>query len=99
MNQTADKKIYAGLFLVTMATLMLEILLTRIYSVTMYYHYAFLAISIVMFGMTIGAVIVYILPESFKKGEARTLLSKNAYLFSVSIFICFLFHMIIPFSL
>ena len=45
---------YGGLFFVTLATLMYEILLTRIFSVTMWYHFAFLAISIVLFGMTAG---------------------------------------------
>ncbi len=42
--------VYAGLFCVTLATLMHEILLTRIFSVTMWYHFAFMAISIAMFG-------------------------------------------------
>ncbi len=34
---------YAGLFLVTLSTLMYELLFTRIFSVTMWYHFAFLA--------------------------------------------------------
>ena len=42
------KRGYLGLFVVTLATLMYEILLTRIFSVTMWYHYAFMAISIAM---------------------------------------------------
>jgi hypothetical protein len=56
---TARKPTFAGVFAVTMATLMHEILLTRIFSVTMWYHYAFLAISIALFGMTVGALVVY----------------------------------------
>ena len=43
---------YLGLFLVTLATLAYQILLTRIFSVTIWYHFAFLAISIAMLGMT-----------------------------------------------
>ena len=42
---------YVGLFLIALATLMYEILLTRIFSVTMWYHFAFVAVSIAMFGM------------------------------------------------
>ena len=56
---------YAGLFMVTLATLMYEILLTRIFSVTMGYHFAFMAVSIAMFGMTVGALIVYLFPQRF----------------------------------
>jgi hypothetical protein len=51
---------YAGLFLIAMATLMLEVLLTRIFSVTLWHHLAFVAVSIAMFGLTLGAVIVFI---------------------------------------
>ena len=51
--------VYAGLFLVTLATITYEIALTRIFSITMWYHFAFVAISVAMFGMTVGALIVY----------------------------------------
>ena len=35
--------VYLGLFFVALSTLMYEILLTRIFSVTMMYHFAFVA--------------------------------------------------------
>jgi hypothetical protein len=41
---------------------MYEVLLTRVFSVTMWYHFAFMAISMAMFGMAVGAVVVYLLP-------------------------------------
>jgi len=43
---------YAALGLVTAATLMLQIIETRIISVTSWYHLAFFIISIAMFGLT-----------------------------------------------
>jgi spermidine synthase len=46
--------------LTTLATLLLELSLTRIFSVVFYYHMAFLAISIAMFGMGIGGVLSYV---------------------------------------
>ncbi|MCS6778791.1 MAG: class I SAM-dependent methyltransferase [Geminicoccaceae bacterium] len=49
----------AGLFLICMAVLMLQILQTRILSVVSHYHLAFFAISMAMFGMTAGALLVY----------------------------------------
>ena len=58
----ATVRTYAGLSLVTLATLMLQILLTRIFSVTLWYHFAFMAVSIAMFGMTMGAILVYLRP-------------------------------------
>jgi hypothetical protein len=56
---------YTGIFLVALATLVLEILLTRITSVMTWYHMAFFVISLVMLGMTAGAVIVFALPAQF----------------------------------
>jgi hypothetical protein len=46
--------------LTTMATLLLELSLTRIFSVVFYYHFAFLAISIALFGLGVGGVLSYV---------------------------------------
>jgi len=47
-------------FLTTMATLLLELSLTRIFSVVFYYHLVFLAISIALFGLGLGGVFSYV---------------------------------------
>ena len=52
--------------MVTAATLMLQIIETRIISVTSWYHLAFFVISIAMFGLTGGAVFVYLHRERFR---------------------------------
>ena len=57
---------YAGLGLITAATLMLQIVETRIISVISWYHLAFFVISIAMFGLTAGAVWVYLRPETYR---------------------------------
>jgi hypothetical protein len=88
---------YAGLFMVTLATLMYEILLTRIFSVTMWYHYAFLAISVAMFGMTVGAICVYLLPGYFSQEKVKYHLTLSSFLFSLSIILCSLTFLSIPF--
>jgi hypothetical protein len=64
-NTRVNRNLYYGIFLIALSTLMYEILLTRIFSVTMGYHFAFMAVSIAMFGMTVGALIVYLLPARF----------------------------------
>jgi SAM-dependent methyltransferase len=50
---------YAGVVLTTLATLLLELALTRIFSVVFYYHFAFLAISIALFGLGAGGIFSY----------------------------------------
>lgn len=91
------KQIYAGLFLVTLATLMFELLLTRIFSVTMWYHFAFMAISVAMFGMTAGAMLVYFFPAYFSPEQAQHRLASSSLGFSAAIVLSILTHLSIPF--
>lgn len=90
------KQTYLGLFMITLATLMYEILLTRIFSVTMWYHFAFMAISVAMFGMTAGAILVYLLPHYFTQQRAKYHLTLSSLLFAASIVASFLTHLQIP---
>jgi hypothetical protein len=53
-------QLYLGLAFTTLATLILELALTRIFSVVFYYHFAFLAISIALFGLGAGGVFSYV---------------------------------------
>src|SRR3989338_3784632 len=91
------KKIYAGIFLVALATLMFEVLLTRIFSVTMWFHFAFVAISIAMFGMTVGAILVYLYPGFFTEQKAPRHMAVSALFFSCTLIAGFLVHLYTPF--
>ncbi len=51
----------AGIAATSAALLMTELALTRIFSVTMFYHFAFLAISTALFGLSASGVLVYVL--------------------------------------
>jgi hypothetical protein len=77
---------------------MLEIALTRIFSVTMWYHFAFVAISVALFGMTVGALIVHLLPRRFPHAEVGRQLWVFALLFGIAIAACFAIQLAIPFT-
>lgn len=94
----ASPRTCAGLFLLTLATLMFEILLTRIFSVTMWYHYGFMAISMALFGMTVGAVIVYLRPARFPQGRTKRALALSALGFSIAMVMSVVAHLTIPFG-
>lgn len=87
------RRTYVGLFLVTLATVMYEIVLTRIFSVTMWYHFAFVAISVAMFGMTVGALVVYLVPRLFPQARVDEQLAWSALGFGVAIVVSFELHM------
>src|SRR5262249_12729741 len=97
-RSAASPRLYAGLFLVTLATVMYEIVLTRIFSVTMWYHFAFVAISVAMFGMTVGALIVYLRPARFPAERLSRQLGASALLFGLTVVASFLTHVVIPFT-
>ena len=60
LSPTQWPQVYLCVALTTMATLLLELSLTRIFSVVFYYHMAFLAISIALFGLGAGGVFSYV---------------------------------------
>src|SRR6059058_2949152 len=64
-----------GVALVSAALLMTELALTRIFSVTMYYHFAFLAISIALFGLSASGVAVYLARRRLARVDSHLLLS------------------------
>ncbi|MBI5083668.1 MAG: hypothetical protein HZB13_03595, partial [Acidobacteria bacterium] len=66
-RSSAWPTLYAAVGLTTAATLILELSLTRIFSVIFYYHFAFLAISIALFGLGAGGVLSYYVTA---RGEA-----------------------------
>lgn len=90
---------YPGIFLVCLSTMMLQILLTRIFSAAVKYHFAFVAISIAMFGMTVGALIVYLRPRLFQADRAPFQLAIWSLGFSLTIVLSFLLHRGSPLSL
>jgi hypothetical protein len=90
--------VYPALFLTTLSTLMFEVLLPRIFSVTMFYHYAFMAISIAMFGMTLGAVIVFLRSEKYLRTDPYRQMAINCLIFSLSMVLSFLVYLRIPFA-
>ncbi len=94
---SVSRNTYIGIFLVALSTLMYEILLTRIFSVTMGYHFAFMAVSLAMFGMTVGAIIVYIFPHKFPQAKINIILTRQALYFSIATLLSFLIHLFIPF--
>lgn len=92
-----QRKANCSIFLTALATLIYEILLTRIFSVTMGYHFAFMAVSIAMFGMTAGALIVYFFPVYYSAENISRRLMQSSFLFSVTIIASFFYHLYVPF--
>jgi len=92
------RSLYLTIFLLSLAGLALENSLTRIFSITMWYHYAFMAISVAMLGMSTGAVKVYISDfSSLSKEKIDELIAKYCRYFSLFTILSLFSLLSIPF--
>lgn len=59
----SKSRMLSGVLVMSLASLLLELSLTRLFSVTLFYHFAFLAISIALLGLGAGGVCAYLLKD------------------------------------
>jgi SAM-dependent methyltransferase len=75
----ADRRTHlAGIAVMSFASLLLELALTRLFSVILFYHFAFLAISIALLGLGAGGVVAYLERNRLAQWDTRMLGSRLA---------------------
>ena len=67
--------------------MLLELALTRLFSVVLFYHFAFLAISIALLGLGAGGVSAYLLKQRLARFPTRTLAARLCLVNSVLVFL------------
>ena len=72
-TEISERTLLAGLALTSFSALLLELALTRLFSVVLFYHFAFLAISIALLGLGAGGVFAYLLKSRLSAFGTRTL--------------------------
>src|SRR5882757_4417559 len=75
---------YFAIFVAASATLSYQILITRFFSVMLYYHFAFAAISLAMLGLTRGAMQVYNNPVRYTAERVGPEFARHASRFAIS---------------
>jgi spermidine synthase len=71
-----ERTLLSGLALCSFAALLLELALTRLFSVVLFYHFAFLAISIALLGLGAGGVFAYLFRGRLEAIETRQLAAR-----------------------
>ena len=89
------RRLAGALYLVTLATVMFEVLLTRVFSLSMWYHFAFMAISIAMFGMTVGALVVFLRPQAWPEAALSASMARCAAAFAATMALVILLHTVL----
>src|SRR5438552_2018169 len=80
-----------GVALVSSTLLMTELALTRIFSVVMYYHFAFLAISIALFGLSASGVFAFTFRRRLDRFSTDALLSAESVVYALCTLIALFF--------
>src|SRR5262247_3529523 len=89
--------IHLAVFLITLSGLIFEIGLTRIYSATIWYHFAFVAVSIALLGWGLGGIVAHIW-RRFRLSSSEHA-AAAALLYGLSLPVCLWFLVRYPFDI
>lgn len=87
---------YAGVFLISGLVMSLQILQSRLFSVTSWYHLSFLVISMAMFGLTLGALKIYRSSEEEQRKDYGLIARKHSMAFGFFILLALAGQLYIP---
>jgi len=89
----------AAIALTSFSALLLELALTRLFSVVLFYHFAFLAISVALLGLGAGGVFAYLWRQWLTRFPTRRLAATLCTINSVAIFLALEIVLHVPVSL
>lgn len=72
-QEISPRRLLAGISAVSFSTLLLELAATRLFSVILFYHFAFLAISVALLGLGAGGVFAHLSRERLARRGTRAL--------------------------
>src|SRR5580704_1250528 len=86
-TEIPERTLLTGLALTSFAALLLELSLTRLFSVVLFYHFAFLAISIALLGLGAGGVFAYLFRIRLARTDTRALAARLCIDSSILVFV------------
>jgi len=86
----------AGVFVLSLALLLCELVLVRIFSVTLWYHFAFMAVSVALLGFAAGGVQVSLQPDT-PEAASGPVLARTARRFALGMLLSLLVLFGVPF--
>src|SRR6478672_4962671 len=97
--QSPDRALLFGMALCSFAALLLELALTRLFSVVLFYHFAFLAISIALLGLGAGGVFAHLWKSWLGRFATRNIAMATSALSAITIPIVLEIVLHVPVSL
>ncbi len=87
--------LYLGIFLIALSTLVLEIALTRVFSVSLWYQFGFMIISTALLGFGASGSWLAVRRDAFE-GDIYAKLTRSTLFYSISVLIAFFVMVHIP---
>ena len=84
MRVSPPSRLDCGILLVSCSVLLVELLLTRIFSVTMFYHLSFMVVSLAMLGFGASGLLVNLFPQRFREENLAAQLVVSCIFFAVT---------------
>ena len=97
--QPTDPTLLFGIALTSFSALLLELALTRLFSVVLFYHFAFLAISVALLGLGAGGVFAYLRRSWLARFATRPLAATLCTINAAAIFLALEIVLHVPVSL
>jgi hypothetical protein len=85
VKQSDGKILAAGIGLSSFSALLLELSLTRLFSVVLFYHFAFLAISVALLGLGAGGVFAFVWKKRLNRWQSRSIAAAASALSALAI--------------
>src|SRR5271156_3341149 len=86
-TEIPEHTLLVGMGMTSFAALLVELALTRLFSVVLFYHFAFLAISIALLGLGAGGVFAYLLKKRLARTATRALAARLCFDSSILVFV------------
>src|ERR671932_214643 len=77
--------VFVALFVLSLNVLLFEITLTRMFSIILWYNYAFMAISVAFFGLGIGALVIHLIRNKIKTENLPSKVLRASIAFGISL--------------
>ena len=81
----SNARLFPVMFLISFATLTVELSLVRLFSVIMFYHFAFLAVSMALFGLGVAGLYLFLFRKQFTTAAFERNLLASCLLFALTL--------------
>jgi len=94
-SATWNRRLGVGLLVSSLCLLALELTLSRIFSVLMWYHFVSLIVSLALFGITVSGLAVFLAPQRFPREAAASWMGRASLALTLALLALWTFFLLL----